>query len=346
MVGAVARMTAAWKRKVSVMAARPRATVLFTLMLVLALMLTACSSGGAREVDGNIDAHDPALAKDGDTWFVYSTGVGTVKDGNIQVRSSSDGKTWRQAGFVWDTKPAWIKDAVPGVDNLWAPELYEHDGTWYLYYSASTFGKNTSVIALATNSTLDPDSPDYAWEDQGLVVESTASDNFNAIDPAIAVDDDGTPWMAFGSFWSGIQMVQLTWPTGLRADDSVPIHLADRGVPPNAIEAPYLVEHDGSWFMFVSEDSCCQGVKSTYKIVVGRADALEGPYVDKDGTPLLNGGGTVLLESEGARIGPGGQSVYDGVMALHYYDAKLNGQYQLGLIDISWDGDGWPVLAW
>jgi GH43 family beta-xylosidase len=67
----------------------------------------------------------------------------------------------------WDGKPAWLSDAVPGVGNLWAPELVEHDGTWYLYYSASTFGTNTSVIAVATNTTLDPNDPDYAWVDGG-----------------------------------------------------------------------------------------------------------------------------------------------------------------------------------
>ncbi len=70
----------------------------------------------------------------------------------------------------------------------------EHDGTWYLYYAASTFGSNTSVIGLMTNTTLDPDDPDYAWVDRGEVVRSTVGqDNFNAIDPAVITADDGTP---------------------------------------------------------------------------------------------------------------------------------------------------------
>ena len=309
-------------------------------------LLSGCASGGAVELKGNLDVHDPALAKDGDTWFVYSTGHGTLKDGNIQVRSSTDGTTWRQAGFVWEVEPQWLREAVPGVDNLWAPELYEYGGIWYLYYSASTFGKNASVIALATNTTLDPDDANYEWIDQGPVIESSSADDFNAIDPGITVDGAGTPWMAFGSFWSGIRMIELSWPSGLRADTAEPLHIAEREVPPNAIEAPYLLRHDGYWFLFVSLDNCCAGTDSTYKIAVGRSDSPTGPYVDREGVALAKGDGSLLLESEGDRIGPGGQSVADGIMALHYYDAKLNGQSQLGLIPIAWDDEGWPILTW
>ncbi|KRE29114.1 arabinan endo-1 5-alpha-L-arabinosidase [Agromyces sp. Soil535] len=309
-------------------------------------LLAACAPGGARELTGDLAAHDPALARDGDTWYVYSTGNGTVADGNIQVRSSDDGVTWRYDGEVWQEKPGWLRESVPGVDNLWAPELVEHDGIWYLYYSASTFGKNSSVIALATNTTVDPDDPEYAWVDRGPVVTSSSGDDFNAIDPGVAVDAEGTPWMSFGSFWSGIRMVELDWPSGLRADDGEPLRLADRGVPPNAIEAPYLVEHDGEWFLFVSLDSCCRGTDSTYRVAVGRSNAPTGPFVDRDGVPLLEGGGTVLLESEGSRIGPGGQSIADGMMALHYYDANLRGAFQQALLPLRWDGDGWPVAEW
>lgn len=154
------------------------------LAVVVVLVLTGCgtSPGAAPEqkpagLTGDFFTHDPALVKgqDGGPWFIYSTGNGRVADGNIQVRRSDDGVDWEYAGEVWQEKPAWLTAAVPGVDNLWAPELYEHDGTWYLYYSASTFGKNQSVIALATNTTLDPADPAYEWVDRGEVVSSKGS---------------------------------------------------------------------------------------------------------------------------------------------------------------------------
>ena len=105
-------------------------------------------------------------------------------------------------------------------------------------------------------------------------------------------------------------MVALEWPDGKRADAAEPLRLADRGVPPNAIEAPYIVEHDGDYFLFVSFDSCCKALGSTYHVMVGRADEVTGPYLDRDGVPLLEGGGTSVLEGDGGvHIGPGGQSV-------------------------------------
>ena len=142
-------------------------------------------------------------------------------------------------------------------------------------------------------------------------------------------------------------MVALEWPNGLRSDDAEPLRLADRGSPPNAIEAPYLVEHDGDYFLFVSCDCCCQGADSTYN---DRRSAERmtstGPYVDRDGVPLLDDGGTVLLETDGARVGPGGQSVADGMLALHYYDGDLNGRSGSRWCRSAGTADGWPELHW
>ena len=78
-----------------------------------------------------------------------------------------------------------------------------------LYYAGSSFGSNNSVIGLATTPTLDPRSPRYHWTDDGLVFRTTSSDNFNAIDPSLVTAADGGKWLALGSFWSGIKLIQL-----------------------------------------------------------------------------------------------------------------------------------------
>ncbi|MFE6969308.1 arabinan endo-1,5-alpha-L-arabinosidase [Isoptericola sp. NPDC057653] len=306
--------------------------------------------------------HDPALVVDDDgTWRVYSTGlVHRENGGTVQMWSShDDGVTWAYDGTVWDEIPAWIDERFAGPDgqgvlpdNLWAPEVYEHDGTYYLYYSASRFGTNTSVTALATNTTLDPDDPDYDWVDQGPVISSPADiaggKTFNAIDAGIVEGADGTPYMAIGSYWYGVFLVELEWPGGTLAPGALEnaTHLVDRFVPGNPVEAPYVYAHDGWYYLFVSYDACCRGLDSTYKIAVGRSRDVTGPYLDKDGKDMLGGGGTVLLESHGAAVGPGGQSVSDGVLAFHYYDAAneaVPGFPTLGLQRLGWQ-DGWPVV--
>ena len=337
---------------------------------ILALTLTAAPSATADPVDplaldggrsllGDIaPMHDPALVIDDDgTWYSYTTGlVNRENGGTIQTWSSDDeGTTWDYRGTVWEDIPAWIDEhfadgALP--DNLWAPEIYENDGIYYLYYSASRFGTDHSLTALATNTTLDPDDPDYAWVDQGLVISSPVSGLpggklFNAIDAGIVEDADGTPSMAIGSFWYGIFLVPIEWPSGKPVANwqSQTVHLADRFMAGNPIEAPYITQRDGYFYLFVSFGSCCQGASSTYQVAVGRSTSVTGPYLDKEGRDMFGGGGTIVLDRHGAIVGPGGQSVFGDYLAFHYYDASNEAiPYfpTLGIQKLSWV-DGWPV---
>jgi len=309
---------------------------------------TATQRSRSLPLSGELRAHDPALARNGKRgdWFVFSTGDPLVASGTIQIRRSTDLRTWTYAGNVFDTIPAWILQANPAVTNLWAPEVIEHAGTYYLYYSASTFGSNRSMIGLATNGTLDPLDPAYRWVDRGLVAESTPANDFNAIDPDVIEDDAGTPYLAFGSFFSGIRMLQLQWPDGkLAPGQGEPLRLADRFVPPNALEAPALFKHSGWYYLFVSLDFCCRGQFSTYKIAVGRARQPTGPFFDRLGTPLQHGGGTVILSERGMLFGPGSPSIHEGVLAHHFYDGTANGDFRLSIRRIDWDAQGWPVIA-
>ena len=295
---------------------------------------------------GDLGAHDPALVvpcEDGEPWYVFATGYGPLGDGTVTIRQSvDDGQTWTAEGTIWDAKPEWLTEAVPGVDNLWAPEVHydAEQGTYYMYYTASTFGEQRSVIALATNTTLDPSDPDYEWVDEGQVWESNTGDPYNAIDASILAAD-GAHYMAFGSWWDGIFMVELDWPSGNPADDAEPVHLAGRGG--SGIEGPALIEHDGDYYLFTSWDVCCDGADSTYNIRVGRSDSPTGPFTDAEGTPLTDGGGTLVLAGHGDYVASGGQSVSNGLMAYHSYDT--GGEFDLGIEAIEWTDDGWPVLS-
>lgn len=314
--------------------------------------------GGKTLVGETSPIHDPALVIDDDgTWYAFSTGrVNRENGGTIQIATShDDGTTWEYAGTVWDEIPAWIDEhfadgALP--DNLWAPEVYEHDGTYYLYYSASRFGTDESITALATSPTLDPTDPDYGWVDQGLVVASPVSGlpgdvRFNAIDAGIVEDEDGNPFMAIGSFWYGIFLVPLEWPSGKPVDgwEARTVNIADRFLPGNPVEAPYITHRDGYYYLFVSFGACCQGADSTYQVAVGRSESVAGPYLDREGQDMYGGGGTILLEEHGAVVGPGGQSVFGDYLAFHYYDAsneEIPYFPTLGVQRLDWV-DGWPV---
>lgn len=326
----------------------------------VALLLAGCAGSIAPQapppttVDAARGVHDPAAAKEGGTYWLFSTGRG------IPIRRSPDLVHWDTAGRVFpDTLPAWAVAAVPGVQFPWAPDISFFAGRWHLYYALSTFGSQHSVIALATNATLDPADPAYRWVDEGPVLESQAGvSTFNAIDPNVAFDEQGQPWLDWGSFWGGIKLRRLDPATGkLSAADTTLYSLAARAgtdvtVGPSddqAVEAPFVVRHGGYFFLFASYDLCCRGSASTYNVRVGRSLAITGPYADESGVPMTQGGGTIVLQTDGRVRGPGGESVLSDsgtdYLVHHFYDDLANGAPTLQIRPITWDADGWPHVG-
>ncbi len=299
----------------------------------------------------DIRVHDPVLAKDGNTYYLFCTGVG------ISVFSSTDLQHWQKEKPVFDSPPAWAVEAVPAFKgHIWAPDIAFHNGLYYLYYSVSAFGKNTSCIGVATNKTLDPKSSEYKWTDHGKVIESIPGrDLWNAIDPNLAWDEQRQPWLTFGSFWSGIKLVKLNanltaianpqeWYTIAKRNRDY--KTADANGGDAAIEAPFIFKKNNYYYLFVSFDFCCKGVDSNYKVMVGRSEKIQGPYLDKDGVRMDAGGGTLVLQGNKAWPGVGHNSVYtfDGkdYLVVHAYDAADNGKPKLKILTLQWDSNGWP----
>ena len=230
----------------------------------------------------------------------------------------------------------------------WAPDISRWDGRWHLYYSVSTFGRNRSAIGQATSKTLDPRSPGYGWKDEGVVFESKPGDGYNAIDPNVLRVGRKRLVLAFGSFWSGIKLVELDAVTG-KALPNAEVRSLARRPSPDAIEAPFLARHGRYYYLFASYDLCCRGINSTYKIRVGRSKTVEGPYLDRDGESMLEDGGTLLLATEGRVIGPGHCAVLHDrghdLLVHHFYDGEERGVPTLQIRPLLWHRDGWPVAG-
>jgi len=295
------------------------------------------------ELSGDLrHVHDPAVVEAHGRYYLYSTG------GGIQWRSSPDRTDWRYRGDVLGGVPPWAEAITEG--DLWAPDIAYFDGEYHLYYSASTFGSGRSAIGVATSPVLSPDSADYGWVDQGKVVESFEPDPYNAIDPNIIRDEQGRVWMAFGS-WNdtGIRMRRINPETGMPSSkDETFYSLANRpDADENAIEAPYIIRRKGFYYLFVSFDHCCQGADSDYNIRVGRSESVTGPYVDKSGTEMTEGGGTLVLDGWDGWSGPGHNSVlqYDGetFLVYHAYSGANDGTPALRISPLEWR-DGWPLV--
>lgn len=325
------------------------ASRIFLALLVSLPFVASLCAAEPRQVS----IHDPVMAREGGTFYLFSTGPG------ITFYSSTDMTNWRARGRIYPGEPSWAKRVSPSFnDHIWAPDIVQHGGKFFLYYSVSAFGKNTSAIGVTVNKTLDPDSPGYRWEDHGIVIESVPNrDLWNAIDPNIVIDDDGTPWMSFGSFWGGLKLVKLApdllrvaepqeWHSIAKRERSVLVDDALAG--PAEIEAPFIFRKGDYYYLFVSWDKCCRGKDSTYKMLVGRSKDVRGPYTDRAGKSLAEGGGTLLLAGTPDWAGVGHNSTYtfDGkdYLVFHAYETADDGLQKLKIAELRWDEAGWPAV--
>jgi len=296
--------------------------------------------------------HDPAAIKHKDVYYVLCTGGGPG-GGIIPIRTSKDLLTWTNAAAVFQKLPDWAAKEIPGARGAWAPDISYYGGKYHVYYALSTFGSRNSAIGLATNRTLDPKDADYQWVDEGMVLRSYQDkDDWNAIDPNLVVENENNVWLDWGSFWGGIKMRRVDPNTGkLSASDATLYSLCSR---PRAqpidgsVEAPFIVRHGGYWYLFVSYDFCCRGVKSTYNVVVGRSRQITGPYVDKAGKPLTEGGGSLVIEATTPNWrGPGHEAVLQepgqDYLLFHAYHGTT-GQSYLQISTMVWE-DGWPRVG-
>ena len=290
----------------------------------------------------DITARDPSdIVKCKDDYWVFYTGRG------VPSYHSRDLVKWERGPAVFKAAPEWIANIVPENRRMqyWAPDIMKLGDRYLLYYSVSSFGKMTSAIGLATNPTLDPDDPSYHWTDQGFVVRTQDGDGYNAIDPSVFHDRDGSLWLTFGSYWSGIKLIQLDPQTGKRmAPDSKLFSLAYN----ESIEASYLCRHDDYYYLFVNWGTCCRGPRSTYNIRLGRSKSVTGPYLDKAGADMLHSGGSLFLATtNGPLIGPGHAGTLnaqgkDWFTSDFEGDLRMDGRATLAIMPLRWNADGWP----
>ncbi len=310
--------------------------------------------------------HDPVMAYEDSTYYLYATGMG------VQQLTSKDRKTWTYSPTpVMTVMPGWTTDSVPGFGNhVWAPDIIRWHGRWWMAYSCSTFGKNGSAIGLLSSRSLRAN----MWKDEGCIVTSherkrgedgqMKGDNWNAIDPNFVIDDaTDTPWLVWGSFWDGIQLARLDSTMHIASGEE-PRTIARRYDPnykpaepnptsrfagTNAIEAPFIFKHGEFYYLFVSWDYCCRGAKSNYRVAVGRSKTVEGPYLDRNGKDMSQGGGTLFLEGDKKEWEAAGHCAaytFEGqdIFICHGYSVTHNGAALLIQRPIHWTAEGWPEL--
>lgn len=310
--------------------------------------------GDADVLPGTRHVHDPSIARVGDTWVCVSTSGNSFGP----IRTSTDLIHWTDHGPLLADFPAWVRERFPRQRSMWAPDITVGEFGVRIYYSVSqTFGRNDSMIGLLENPNFDPARPHDGWIDRGMVLDSVAGrDHFNAIDPELLIDQTGRHWLFWGSFWSGILVTELDPKTGMPKSDQRTVVAVNTEGNGNPIEAPALIYHDGYYYLYVSREQCCQGVRSTYHMAMGRSKEPTGPFVDRTGKPMTEGGREIVMRGTYPVFGPGHNDLFklpDGrpMIAHHAYDARdtwhgnLWGIPTLCIRELIFDADGWPTIG-
>jgi len=311
------------------------------------------------------DSPDPTaiMAPDGKGLYVFVTGRG------IPILYSTDFLDWKRVDSIFTEdrfpafKPEWARQAIPPARGLWAPDVVFHNNQYYVYYSVSIVGSQRSAIGLATNKTLDKTSPDYEWKDEGMVLESHPDHtDYNAIDSALLIDDDGKAYLFWGSYWTGLKAVEIDPKTGkpfryVPGELKIPAdYVAVASRPDTSIEAPYVIRRENYYYLFVSWGTTLDDVRSTYRIAIGRSTNPLGPYTDKEGKRMDRGNGTVVFASTERWRGTGHNGFFRTTqegknkgdwLIFHAHDAKDGGRTgRLTQIrPLYWDESDWPILG-
>src|SRR4051794_5516724 len=279
----------------------------------------------ALALDGQVGIHDPStIVQSNGKFYTYGTGGSSLV--------SEDGWTWKRG----TTLPR------RGL----APDVIHIGDRYYVYVAANIGAQPKAAINMIWTKSLDPESPDYKWEEGGVVASSDGIEDCNAIDPGVFLDpNDGRLWLVYGSYFGYIRLVELDPKTGKPKNRNDP----PRNLAINC-EASDLMYHDGWYYLLATHGSCCRGADSGYQIRMGRSKKVTGPYLDHDGVDMIQGGGKLLIGSGGRVVGPGHFGLLDlgdGVQkfSLHWEaDLDRGGASVLDIRPLLWK-DGWPVAG-
>lgn len=276
-------------------------------------------------LDGQVQIHDPStvIRCDG-KYYTYGTG------GTPLV--SDDGWTWRRG-------------TTPARSGM-APDVIHVGDRYFMYVARNVGAQPRADINLIWSKSLDLASPDYKWEEAGVVASSDGVEDCNAIDPGAFLDpNDGKLWLVYGSYFGFIRLVEMDPKTGKQINPQTkPVDIAIN------CEAPIVIFHDGWYYLLATHGSCCRGADSGYNIRMGRSKKITGPYLDHEGIDMIQGGGKLFLGSNGRLIGPGHFGLIEdetGVQkfSLHYEaDLDRGGASVLDVRPLLWK-DGWPVAG-
>lgn len=362
----------------------------------------------------NVHDPTVVLAEDGYYYMYQtdaSYGNAHTAGGHFHGRRSKNLVDWEYLGGTMQSLPEWV---IPKLNEIragmglapttantadfgyWAPCVRKvRNGLYRMYYSIvcpGTLSGDGTWSERAFIGLMENDNPanNDGWTDKGYVITNAsdkslnfhvASNNWancyykwNAIDPSYIIDNDGRHYLVYGSWHSGIALVEIDGETGkVKADLPNPwgtnddiaaygqlIATRQMGNRWQGSEGPEIIYHDGYYYLFLAYDA----LEVPYNTRVARATSITGPYLGMDGTDVTTTGGDVLpvvthpykFNGSDGWVGISHCCIFDdgngnwffasqgrfpaNVDGNAYSNAIMMGQVRC----IRWTKDGWPLV--
>lgn len=281
-----------------------------------------------------------ALAQEGQPW-IHDPSTIMECDGKYYTFGTGGG------GLISEDGWNWFSGAVrPGGGA--APDAIKIGDRYLVAYSATgggLGGGHAGRVLTMWNKTLDPNSPDFEYTEAIEVAASLNDEDCDAIDAGLFMDPQtGRLYCTYGTYFGFIRMVELDPKTGAKVEGTVDPNIAID------CEATTMIYRNGWYYLLGTHGTCCDGVNSTYNIVVGRARSVYGPFLDNMGRDMVAGGGKMVVDGEDRQFGAGhfGRYIEDeGVekMSFHWEaDLDRSARSVLAIRPIVWVND-WPVAG-
>lgn len=183
-----------------------------------------------------------------------------------------------------------------------------------------------------------------AFTDQGKLFISKEIGVQNSIDPVLYTEN-GKHYLFWGSF-HGIYGIEMT-------DDGLAVApgAKPRKIAGNLTEGTNILKRGDYYYLVGSAGSCCEGEKSTYRVMVARSKDLFGPYNDRYGRPAIDNYMTEMMKRSDKVVGPGHNANFvkddagNDWMLYHGFDAAAPEKGRKVYLDrIVWDKEGWPTV--
>jgi xylan 1,4-beta-xylosidase len=276
------------------------------------------------------DHADPSVIRVGNEY--WATATSSEWGPYFPLLHSKDLVNWELAGPVFSKRPEWA------TANFWAPEIAEHQGRYFIYYTARKQG-GPLAVAVAT-----ADHPAGPWTDHGPLVAQDAG----SIDGVPFTGEDGRRYLIWKEDGNSRRLPTILWvqelnEEGTRLIGQPPRELLRNDLPWEGavIEGPFVVRRDGWFYLFYAGGACC-GRGCSYAQGVARSRSILGPYEKHPDGPLMTGSELWKCPGHGSIVEDGQGRYWFMYHAYSAKDSVYTGRQ--GLLDEVVFTNGWPVI--